>query len=337
MSVPGSDHVHSTAWLSAALEASPDWPHGPVRVLGATRIGVAHGMSGRISRVVADTQQDGELSLVVKEETAEAVERELLFHSDCAELMRGFVPTCYGGVVDAATRRGVLFLEDIALAEQGDILRGGTAARVEAAVRALARLHGGSWQATADLHPERLPRWGARPLERDLWLDRLDRADARFPQVLTPELAAEIAELPVHVARSLARLRSGPAAWIQVDAHLDNVLWRPDGSAVLLDWCNAAIGPPAADLARFLSEGVDAVSRPALVSAYLDELQARVAVTAPEVTTALGLALLPLVQSAVGWAGREDLPSQGRPAEVCELWLRSVVEWASQGAFRLDD
>jgi hypothetical protein len=336
MTIPGGDAVLSSTWLSRALEGSRSWPHGSVRVDCAVRIGVDYGMSGRIHRVAVTTEYGGSRSLVVKQETANAVARELLFRSECAALIRGSVPDCYRGLVDGATERGALLLEDITPARQGNVLHGCTEEDAEAAVWALARLHGGSWQATDDGHPADLPRWGARAMQRDRWLDRVARAGERFPQIVTPALAARIDDLPAQVTRALNRLRNGPASWVQVDTHLDNVLWRPDGTAVLLDWCDAAIGPPVADLVRFLSEGVEAEQRSVLISAYVHELQSNgVEIALAEVTAALPLALLPLVQSAVGWAGHEDLPSHGRAAEVCESWLRTVVGWvvAARSAF----
>jgi len=167
-------------------------------------------------------------------------------------------------------------------------------------------------------------------MEPDRWVERLTRASERFPRILTPDLTARIHDLPEKVTLALDQLRDGPASWTHIDAHLDNVLWRADGSAVLLDWCNAAIGPPAADLARFLSEGVEAASKPALMSTYLRELGSSGAahVGLAEFRVAIELALLPLLQSAVGWAGREDLASRGRLAAVSENWLRSVCIWA---------
>jgi len=328
MTIPRDDGAPSSAWLSSALEKSREWPHRSVQVLSASRIGVEHGMSGRIDRVVVDTERGGRRSLVVKHETAGAVERELLFRSECGDLIRGTIPDCYGGVVDGAAARGILLLEDIAPADQGDVLRGCTETRAEAVVRALARLHAASWREADAAFPARLPRWGFRPMDTDRWCERLARAGERFPELVTPAVAARFGDLSEKVAVAIDQLGKLPVSWIQVDAHLDNVLWLPDGSAVLLDWCNSAIGPPVTDLVRFLSEGVAAESTSALVHAYVAELQTRgIETGAAEVTVALSFALPCLVQSAVGWAGREDLPSHGRPARVCENWLRRVIGW----------
>src|SRR5688500_12585832 len=84
-------------WVEHVLETSSSWPHGPVELQKATRIGVEHGLSGRVSRIVAETATGASVSFVLKEERAEAVDRELLFHRENGDALRGSVPTCYGG------------------------------------------------------------------------------------------------------------------------------------------------------------------------------------------------------------------------------------------------
>ena len=308
------------------LEASPGWTHGPLRVVATTQIGTAYGWSGRLHRVRAETRLDGALTFVVKQASADAVDRELLFRSECRRLPQGCMPSLLGGVSDRETGRGVLVLEDIAPAEQGDVLRVCTPERAEAVVRVLAQVHATSWQTSDNSLPAHLPRWEARPLEPDRWAELLARAAERFPQILTRGRTGRLRDLPEAVAAARERLRVGPAAWCHGDAHLDNVLWRPDGTAVVLDWCNAAIGPPAVDLARFSSEGIDGRMQSTLVAAYVRELRRSgvAAVEPAEVETALELALLPLLQSAVDWAGREVLVLEGRRADVCESWLGSL-------------
>jgi hypothetical protein len=328
VAIPHQNRVLTSTRLNEVLVESPDWPHGSIRVLGATRIGVEHGMSGRIHRVVIDTDRGGPRSLVVKRERAEAVERALLFHHECATFMVGSIPTCYGGTVDAETQEGVLVLEDIWPADQGDVLQGCTEDRAKVALSALAQLHARSWKSTDGAHSPTLPRWGARPMERDRWLDRLTRAGERFPRIVTRAHRARLADLPDEVSVALDHLRAGPASWTQFDAHLDNVLWRSDGTAVLVDWSDAAIGPPVMDLARFLSEGLDVKSRPALVEAYIRERERHGNnVDLADVSASLHSALRPLLQSAIGWAGQEDTPA-GRGAKVCRRWLQSVCGWA---------
>ena len=334
MSIPLGDRVLSSAWLSSALEHAPQWPHGSVRVLTTSRIGTEYGLSGQIHRVVTETKRGGSRSFVVKLESAAAVERELLLRGHCGELVRGCIPDLFCGETDEGGERGVLVLEDITPATQGDVLQGCTDEEAEAVVRVLARLHGGSWKVTDDAVPAGLPRWRAHPMEPDQWRDRLARASKRFPGILAPSVLQLMLDLPERVTYAGSVLSQGPASWLHADAHLDNTLFRMDGAVVLLDWCNAAIGPPAVDLARFLTEGVVAPSQPervtALLSVYAKELhRAGVEdVALAELETGFELALLPLLQGAVGWAGREDLERSGRYAALCENFLRSACGWA---------
>lgn len=246
-------------------------------------------------------------------------------------------PACYGGESDRERDRGILVLEDVAPAEQGDVLRGCTDEQAEAVVRVLARIHAAGWRARDDTFPTSFPRWSPQALDPDDWKDRLARVGERYPTIVTPNLSAQLDDLPQELERALADLRAGPSAWIHVDAHLDNVVWRPDGSAVLLDWCGAAIGPPAVDLARTLTEGIDAGSHPervdALLATYTSELRSGGCdVSAADSQAALALGSVPLVQSAVGWAGRPgDAETDPRTAALRENFLRSACAWIASG------
>ena len=265
--------------------------------------------------------------MVVKQDTVASVERELLFRGHCEELVRGCIPALLGADGD----RGVLVLEDVSPAEQGDVLRGCSRAQAEAVVRALARVHAATWQPSDDQFAAEVPRWRPRPLEPQSWADRRARASERFPDILTVRQRTRLHDIPERVAADAERLRAGTASWIQVDSHLDNVLWRPDGTAVLLDWALAAVGPPAVDLARCLVEGMATPTTTApLLETYADELRRNgVAAEPAGLRAEMALTLPALVQGAVGWAGREDLALAGRTALVCATFLRSVCAWWS--------
>lgn len=299
------------------------------------RIGTGYGLSGSaVYRVEADTSLSGSLSFIAKQEGAEAVERALLFHRSSGTALRGSIPECFGGIVDREAGLSVLFLEDISPARQGDVLSSCTDLEAEAAMRSLARVHAASWTDGRDGGPTGAPRWSARPIDPDVWAERLARVASEFPHIVTPRLAKQLSRLPVEAA--IESLGAGPASWIHCDAHLDNVLFRPDATAVLIDWSGARFGPPAVDLARLLTEGVDAGANreraTKLVAAYADELDASV----DDARRLLSDALVLQLQAAVGWAGREERREpQARMNALRQNLLRSCCAWGNECLTRL--
>lgn len=134
---------------------------------------------------------------------------------------------------------------------------------------------------------------------------------------------------------AITSLRHGPACWIHGDAHLDNVLFRQDRTAVVLDWSGAVIGPPAVDLARLLTEGINAGATEdharVLVAEYTAELAAcGVGAADKDAWGQLSDGLAVVAQAAIGWAGREESrePKERMRALQASL-LRSVCAWAS--------
>jgi Ser/Thr protein kinase RdoA (MazF antagonist) len=185
----------------------------------------------------------------------------LRFHRAVGSRLVASVPACLGGLVDQVNDTGILLLEDIAPAEQGDVLASCTDEQALAAVRSLARVHALSRAAATEEHASEAPSWQATVATADVWDARLSAAAARFPQILTPSLVDRLHKLSRLVGPAIESLRRRDTCWIHSDAHLDNVLFRPDGTAVLLDWSGASIGPAAVDLARLLTECVDAGAR----------------------------------------------------------------------------
>src|SRR6266540_214700 len=122
MSLP-SLGIPDSALLNAVLTVSPEWPHGAIRVRSVVRIGAGYGLSGgEVYRVGADSEHGEWISFVLKREDAEAVERALRFHRTLGSRIAGLVPACLGGCVDEEREVGVLLLEGVAPAEQGDVL-----------------------------------------------------------------------------------------------------------------------------------------------------------------------------------------------------------------------
>lgn len=322
--------------VNEVADRSPEWRHGRVLVRSATRIGASYGLSGgQVYRVHADLERGGSLSFVLKREAAQAVERALRFHRAVGPHAADSVSKCLGGLVDPLCDAGILLLDDIAPAEQGDVLAGCSDAQARAAVRSLARIHAVSRVATGEEHPDGGPRWQASVATAGLWDDRLSAAAARFPRILTPSLVDQLHGLPPLVEAALDSLHRSDACWIHGDAHLDNVLFRPDGTAVFLDWSGAVIGPAAVDLARLLTEGVNAGAQSELatelISGYANELDARGAkMLIGDPWQALSDGLAPLAQAAIAWAARDEIREpRARMRSLQENLLRSVGAWVS--------
>lgn len=312
--------------MNAVAAASPEWPHGAVVVRSVTPIGVGYALSGSVYRVEADSDH-GPVSFVLKHERAEAIERALRFHRLVGQSVETAIPTLLGGAADEESGTGVLLLEDITPAVQGDALLPCTEAEALAIVRTLARVHAVRPAEDAG------PRWKPRVLSPDEWVERLDAASQRFPEIVTPGLCDRLGDIPDRAARAVAALGAGPVSWIHGDAHLDNVLFRPDGTAVLLDWSGPVVGPPAVDLARLLTEGVNAGERGdlavAVVGAYADELALHgLPPDKGKLRDALAEAIVLLVQTAVAWAARkEEREPVERIRALQENLLRSALAW----------
>lgn len=322
--------------MNKVAERSPEWRHGRVRVRSATRIGASFGLGGgEVYRVHADSEQVGSLSFVLKREGEQAVERALRFHRAVGPHVAGSVPACLGGLVDPFGDTGILLLEDVAPAEQGDVLAGCSAPQALAAVRSLARIHAVSRVATGDEHAEEAPRWEATVATAEVWEDRLSAAATRFPGVLTPPLVDRLHGLSRTMESAIDSLQRSEACWIHGDAHLDNVLFRPDCTAVVLDWSDASIGPAAVDLARLLTEGVNTGAQSELatelITGYANELDARGAkILIEDPWQALSDGLAPLAQAAVSWAAREEIREpRVRMRGLQENLLQSVCAWVS--------
>ncbi|WP_036968036.1 phosphotransferase family protein [Promicromonospora kroppenstedtii] len=316
------------AALRTALSEAGAIQPGYSGSLEITRIGAEFGLSGTTASVRLD--DDASPGLVVKLDTAETIRREQLFYTRYAAALAGQVPRYLGSVLDDDA--GLLALELVAPAEQLDVLTGCDDATAERLVSLLATLHAATWVAPSDVDL-RLPRWRRRPYAPDEWTALLDTARRRFPEIIDSEATERLAGLPGRVAGALDRLAAVPHAWIHADAHLDNVLRRPGGGVVLLDWATSCVGPPLADLAQLLAGGlVDDPSTStrvaALLEVYAETLGAHGIETDPDDVASLTRdAVLPWVQGMVGWAAAPVRPT-GRTDAVLRFQLGIAVAWS---------
>ena len=160
-------------------------------------------------------------------------------------------------------RRYILVIEDIADARPPTQMLGGSLDDARRSLEVLARFHAANWMrsdATAHyphIFPvDTVPRVGQAsyvrnrdefvdrfgPVLRDGMLERLDAIQERVPEICS-SLAAE------------------PWTLLHGDYRLDNVLFRPSGEMVVLDFQGLGSGRPAVDVAYFITTALTAEHR----------------------------------------------------------------------------
>lgn len=160
-------------------------------------------------------------------------------------------------------RRYILVIEDIADARPPTQMLGGSLDDAHRSLEVLARFHAANWMrsdATAHyrhIFPvDTVPRVGQAsyvrnrdefvdrfgPVLRDGMLERLDAIQERVPEICSA-LAAE------------------PWTLLHGDYRLDNVLFRPNGEMVVLDFQGLGSGRPAVDVAYFITTALTAEHR----------------------------------------------------------------------------
>jgi aminoglycoside/choline kinase family phosphotransferase len=275
---PATPQALDAVRLETALRAR-DFPKARVRAVSHEIVGAGFGMAGTCARLTLEGDEVPG-TLVAKWAKKDDVRREAHFYDAVAAHLRLRFAGLHAHAVDDDSDLGVLLFEDVAPAEQGDVLVGATSAQAEALVDAMAVWHSTFWNSSGHAVLAPFPAWGEKaekmttktreflPRFLDLWSGRLPPKETAFAKALPERLPA-----------AYAALAEAPRTVIHDDLHLDNVLFRPDGTPVVLDWTDAKRGPGAVDFARLLVENVTPDARrarqDALALRYAKALAAR--------------------------------------------------------------
>jgi len=326
MRIPAGPQGLTPDVLLAALPAC--WPQGLGSAeLVATPVGEGRAFDGVLARI-GMRPPVGPTALVVKWANARRGRVEQQFYAQIAPHTGVDVPACYGAVVEDASDRSLLFLEDLTHCEAVDYLVG---ADVERA-RSLARAEGGMHARMHD-HPalRALPTWPADAAARAArYAKQVGPFGEAFGQLVSPWVRGKLPVLVDGVGAASARLAAGPRTLVHGDLHIENVLFRAGGTPVFLDWTGACRGPGPRDFLRVLEAlPPDARAREhgVLVDAYIE---ARTDGGRPTTRAALEAdlraAAVLLFVGTVGWAVNE--PTEGRPERIRVVLHESIVRAA---------
>lgn len=258
--MPASPDELRADWLEDALRRG-GWKEARLRGFSAERIGEAYGWTSTIVR--AALQGEGLPATVIVKWCSPANARtEARFACDVAPLLDVETPRVLGASIDETADRAVVVLADIAPARQGDYLVPMSDADLDVQVDAMASWHARFWDRADDPAIAWLPRRDPDVADRVRRTEAglgvfLDRWGGRISAAARDAAAA----LPRRLASAYAALARAPLTLTHADFHVENVLFRPDGRAVVLDWTEAARARAAYDTARFLLNGVGAAAR----------------------------------------------------------------------------
>jgi hypothetical protein len=196
--------------------------------------------------------------------------REVAFYDEIGPLIGGPVARTYLAEFNEDDHAFTLVIGDAAPARQGDEITGATRAEAEAAIAALAAIHGPS------LGDERLARsdWLNRdsPITGVLMTALLTGFLERYGERIATEHQIVCRRLVASFDGWLALADTVPRGLVHGDYRLDNLLFGDDGSVTVVDWQTVAYGDAFTDLAYFLGCALAADDRrawaDALVHAY---------------------------------------------------------------------
>lgn len=263
VSIPRYPDDVTPAWLSEVLRAE---------VAGADVVAVGTGQTGATYRVSVTYAGDpGALpaTFVIKLPAADDTVRdrvvlgyrsECAFYESVAHRVQVPVPSCFHCEITDDAADYALLLTDAAPAVQGDQILGCNEAQARLAVRAIAGLHGPTWNQQEWLTFPGL----AMSMLDDASKKGMGEVAVMSADITVEKLGAKLAgddratfvDVMGLVTPWLADL--GRFSLIHGDYRLDNVLFHPDGTRMwVVDWQTLGVGLPARDLAYFAATSLE--------------------------------------------------------------------------------
>lgn len=159
------------------------------------------------------------------------------------------------GLGARSKRRYLLVMEDVADARPPTQAQGGSLDDALEGLRVLARFHAANWMAEEVVahHPivwgvDRTPKVVQASYRRNR-----EPFMARFASALGPAMVAHMDRIQAELCDLAPRLTEPPWTLLHGDYRLDNLLFRPDGEVVVLDWQGMGYGRAGWDVAYFIT------------------------------------------------------------------------------------
>jgi len=231
-------------------------------------------------------------------------------------------------------RRYVLVIEDIADARPPTQQMGGSLDDAHRSLEVLARFHASNWMRSevTEVYPhiwsvDTVPKVGQASYARNR-----DEFIKRFGPVLQAGMLARLDSIQERIPDLCAALGAAPWTLLHGDYRLDNVLFRPDGEIVVLDFQGLGLGRPAVDVAYFITTALTAEHRDEeqrLLRTYHDALVAAGVTTYSfdDLVHDGNLAKELLAHRIVGGADVLDTSVDGEDASFFDLIQLRVLDW----------
>jgi hypothetical protein len=200
---------------------------------------------------------------------ARQYEREARFYATFGDISERLTPRAFHVDVPA----GVLFLEDMSPAVQGDQIAGCDINRAKQVIQAAAALHAARWNSRQIEEMEWLQSSRAAPYDASMQMvpSLWPRFEERYRHRITDEHMSTGRVFVDHMLRWLESYR-GPRALTHGDFRLDNLLFGNSAAKPIatVDWQTVGVRGPAIDVSYFIGSSLPVEARRAHENALLD-------------------------------------------------------------------
>lgn len=240
-------------------------------------------------------------------------------------------------------RRFVLVMEDIADASPPSQVDGGSIEDALQALGALAEFHAKHWLSpvaqeaadAADVGGLIWPLSRASRVWQASYLRNRDEFLARFGDTLGASKIAKLDAVQENIPEHLERLANEPWTLLHGDYRLDNLLFRPDGELVILDYQLLAKGNPSWDVSYFITTALTAdnlAEEERMLRRYHDRLVAagRDDYAFDDLVTDHELAKLLLAHRCVCSLDSLQADLGGADGSLVDLMVTRIMAWVSE-------